>query len=137
MNPKLRSDLNVAASIVTLALGIVVLVGWIRSWPGSVMTVILFSGGVGALAVCAVWWASAEVFRIVETSDSPPPPWWLPLGGAVCIFVVGWIKIRPLAHPVLMRIVGGIFLGAVILASIVWLVLSLHARYRTDKDGGR
>ncbi|HEX4804745.1 MAG TPA: hypothetical protein VFU94_02495 [Conexibacter sp.] len=130
----MREDIHLAASVVTLVLGIVALITWIASWPSAVIPTLLFVVGLFGLTI----FVYASVLLTLEssgaTSGAVPPPVWFELGAVIVGVTLGWIAMRPLHHPTMVRVVGGIVLGLALVTSSVVALTALRARYRHSRS---
>ena len=139
MHPKLRGDINLAGSVTTLVLGTVALVTWIVSWPSAIVPAIFFV--IGLIGLTVIFFASAllTMESAAMSSNAPPVPLWFVLVVVIIGVTSGWIAMRPLHHPTMVRVVGGIVLGFALVTSSAVALTALRARYRdgrhAPKDG--
>ena len=133
MHPKRREDIHLAASVVTLVLGIVALATWIASWPSTVVPTIFFVIGLIGLAVILLAVALVGLESAAVTAGTHAVPAWFVLS-MVLVEVPGeWIAMRPLQHPGLVRVVGGVVLGLALATSAAVAAVSLRERYRARR----
>jgi hypothetical protein len=118
---RLREDIEFAAALATLALAVIALVGWVVTWPGSVVPT--------ALSVCGLA-AVVAVFVVGAIARASAAPRGLRVVAVAVRVVFALVVVAGvLAQPALARVVGGLTLAALLTISIVFLAHAARRRY--------
>jgi cobalamin synthase len=133
VSPELRQDLHDLAAVVTIVLGLLALVAWIRTWPGWLVPQALSVVGAAAYLAIRVGAAITLLDLAREGGATRSERRSEAVRGAIVAAVV--IAIVAVRYPVAGRVFGGAVLVSVFAIAAPAVVRAARRRY--SAEGGR
>lgn len=120
---RLKEDIELLGSITSLLLFLITAVTWMTQWPGQIVSTVLFVIGCFALATA---WGGALAYERRAATRPLTERAALFLGALLLAGLTGAIA----SYPTVVRVVGGVALAVLLVASGALLFRILSLRYR-------